>query len=62
MKCCSTPDSIGRFRKGYAETFGGIDISDPLYESVTAGRRYQGMEHWLPLFHDHLSTLFDYLE
>ena len=55
------PDSIGRFRKGYAETFGGIDISDPLYESVTAGRRYQGMEHWLPLFHDHLSTLFDYL-
>ena len=55
------PESISRFRKGYAETFGGIDISDPLYESVTAGRRYQGMEHWLPLFHDHLSTLFDYL-
>ncbi len=56
-----SPDSIGRFRKGYAEAFGGIDISDPLYESVTSGRRYQGMEHWLPLFHDHLGTLFDYV-
>ncbi|WP_373505663.1 transcription-repair coupling factor [Aestuariivirga sp.] len=56
------PDSIGRFRKSYAEAFGGIDINDPLYESVTAGRKYQGMEHWLPLFHDHLSTLFDYLD
>ena len=57
----ATRSSIGRFRTGYAEAFGGIDMSDPLYESVTAGRRYQGMEHWLPLFHDQLSTLFDYL-
>ena len=56
------PDSIGRFRVGYAEAFGGIDINDPLYESVTAGRKYQGMEHWLPLFHEKLSTLFDYLD
>ncbi len=55
-------DSIGKFRKNYAEAFGGIDINDPLYESVTAARRYQGQEHWLPLFHDHLSTLFDYLD
>jgi transcription-repair coupling factor (superfamily II helicase) len=54
--------AIGRFRVEYAEAFGGIDIHDPLYESVTAGRKYQGMEHWLPLFHDHLSTLFDYLD
>jgi len=56
-----TPDAIGHFRKAYAEAFGGLDISDPLYESVTAGRRYQGMEHWLPFFHDKLETLFDYL-
>ena len=34
---------------------------DPLYESVSAGRKTQGMEHWLPLFYDHLDTLFDYL-
>jgi transcription-repair coupling factor (superfamily II helicase) len=53
--------SVSVFRRKYAEAFGGIDINDPLYESVTAQRRYQGMEHWLPLFHDHLETLFDYL-
>ena len=56
-----TPESTGRFRKNYAVAFGGLDTSDPLYDSVTNGRRYQGQEHWLPLFHDHLETLFDYL-
>ncbi len=34
---------------------------DPLYEAVSAGRKHQGMEHWLPLFHERLETLFDYL-
>jgi transcription-repair coupling factor (superfamily II helicase) len=52
--------SIARFRTGYAAQFGGMDLDDPLYEAVTASRRYQGMEHWLPLFHDRLETLFDY--
>src|SRR5690606_9349459 len=33
---------------------------DPLYEAVSAGRRYSGQEHWLPLFHDGLETLLDY--
>ncbi len=53
--------SVALFRTGYAEAFGGIDINDPLYESVTASRRYQGMEHWLPLFHSSLGTIFDYV-
>ena len=56
-----SPEAIGRFRTGYAAAFGGLDLNDPLYESVTNGRRYQGMEHWLPLFHDHLETMLDYL-
>ncbi|MFN0194435.1 MAG: transcription-repair coupling factor [Aestuariivirga sp.] len=54
-------ENIARFRGAYAKAFGGIDISDPLYESITGGRRYQGMEHWLPLFHERLETLLDYL-
>jgi transcription-repair coupling factor (superfamily II helicase) len=33
-----------------------------LYEAVSEGRRYAGMEHWLPLFHPKMETLFDYLE
>jgi transcription-repair coupling factor (superfamily II helicase) len=52
--------SIARFRTRYAAQFGGVDLDDPLYEAVTAARRYQGMEHWLPLFHDRLETLLDY--
>ena len=28
---------------------------------MSEGRRYPGMEHWLPLFHDKMETLFDYL-
>ncbi|HEY4077484.1 MAG TPA: transcription-repair coupling factor, partial [Rhizomicrobium sp.] len=53
-------DAISRFRSGYVAAFGAAG-DDPLYESVSAGRKAQGMEHWLPLFYDHLDTLFDYL-
>jgi transcription-repair coupling factor (superfamily II helicase) len=53
--------SIAVFRKSYAEAFGGMDTHDPLYESVTSARRYQGMEHWLPLFHPTLSRLADFM-
>ena len=34
---------------------------DVLYQSISDGRRYAGMEHWLPLFHERLETLFDYI-
>ncbi|MAF49938.1 MAG: transcription-repair coupling factor [Rhodospirillales bacterium] len=54
-------DAISRFRTGYRALFGAASSQDILYESVSAGRRYQGMEHWLPLFHEELGTLFDYL-
>ncbi|MGH6874684.1 MAG: CarD family transcriptional regulator, partial [Aestuariivirgaceae bacterium] len=53
--------TVARFRTRYAAQFGGVDLDDPLYEAITAGRRYQGMEHWLPLFYDRLETLFDYI-
>ena len=53
--------TIAGFRTAYGQAFGGIDLNDPLYESITSGRRYQGMEHWLPLFQQELETLFDYL-
>ncbi len=52
---------IVRFRAGYRELFGAVTRDDPLYEAISAGRRHPGMEHWLPLFHDGLETLFDYL-
>ena len=54
-------DSIKRFRSRYREQFGAAATQDPLYEAVSDGRRLAGMEHWLPLFEEKLSTLFDHL-
>ncbi|MDX2144181.1 MAG: transcription-repair coupling factor [Rhodospirillaceae bacterium] len=56
-----TAETISRFRSSYRELFGAIVDGDVLYESVAQGRRFLGMEHWLPLFHDGLDTLFDYV-
>ncbi|MBS0541708.1 MAG: transcription-repair coupling factor, partial [Proteobacteria bacterium] len=55
-----TPESIERFRGGYRALFGNVAGDDLLYEAISAGQRHVGMEHWLPLFHDHLETLLDY--
>ncbi len=52
--------AIARFRSGYRERFGAV-TDDPLYEAVSAGRLYPGMEHWLPLFLPGMETLLDYL-
>ncbi len=54
-------DSIARFRSGYRDLFGVTRSDDPLYAAVSEGRRYNGMDHWLPLFFDRLDTLFAYL-
>ncbi|MBP7066032.1 transcription-repair coupling factor [Ferrovibrio sp.] len=54
-------DSIARFRGRYRELFGAVTSDDPLYAAVSEGRRHIGMEHWLPLFFEQLSTLFDYM-
>ncbi len=54
-------DSVKRFRTRYRELFGANATSDPLYQAVSDGRRLAGMEHWLPLFEDRMTTLFDHL-
>jgi transcription-repair coupling factor (superfamily II helicase) len=56
-----TTDTIRKFRLGYVAAFGAADPEDLLYEAVSEGRRHPGMEHWLPLFHDRLDSLFDYV-
>jgi transcription-repair coupling factor (superfamily II helicase) len=53
--------SIERFRTGYRELFGAAGSSDALYEAISAGRRFGGYEHWLPLFHERLETIFDHV-
>ena len=56
-----TSDTIRAFRTGYVAEFGAAAPDDALYEAVSEGRRHAGMEHWLPLFHRRLETLFEYL-
>jgi len=53
-------DAVSRFRKGYVKAFGAVS-DDPLYDVISEGGRRAGMEHFLPLFYDHLETLFDYV-
>lgn len=53
--------SISRFRAAYREQFGAVRGDDPLYQAVGEGRRYNGIEHWLPLFYERMDTIFDYV-
>ena len=53
-------ETIGRFRSRYLELFGAVTKDDPLYASISEGRTYQGMEHWLPLYYEKLDRLCDY--
>ena len=53
-------EAVSRFRTNYREAFGS-GVNDALYESISEGRRFSGMEHWLPLFHDGMDTLFAFL-
>ena len=54
-------DGIKRFRSRYREQFGATATGDPLYQAVSEGRRLAGMDHWLPLIEEKLSTLFEHL-
>ena len=49
--------AIERFRTRYRAMFGAAGRDDPLYEAISAGRKHQGYEHWLPFFHERLETL-----
>jgi transcription-repair coupling factor (superfamily II helicase) len=56
-----TQESISRFRRSYIEAFGAPTRDDALYAAISEGRRFAGMEHWLPFFYERLDTIFDYL-
>jgi transcription-repair coupling factor (superfamily II helicase) len=54
-------ESISRFRTGWRDSFGPEAAQDPMYLSISEGRRHPGMEHWVPLFHPVMENLLDYL-
>jgi transcription-repair coupling factor (superfamily II helicase) len=57
-----THETMRRFRQAYVTEFGAQTRGDLLYEAVSEGRRYPGMEHWLPMFFAKMDTLFDYVD
>jgi len=54
-------EAVSRFRRSYLANFGAASREDVLYQSISDSRRYAGMEHWLPMFHEQLETVFDYV-
>ena len=56
-----TEETISHFRRNYIASFGGGVSRDPIYAAVIDGIRPQGIEHYMPLFYDHVETVFDYL-
>jgi transcription-repair coupling factor (superfamily II helicase) len=54
-------EAIARFRTAWRDLFGQPAADDPIYQSISDGRRHPGMEHWLPLFHPTMENLLDYL-
>ncbi len=61
-ECAFGDEARSSFRQRYTALFGAVTSTDPLYEAISNGVRFEGMEHWLPLFHeDPLESVFDYL-
>ena len=54
-------DSLQLFRRQWRETFSGDPMRSPFYQSIQNGLIPGGAEYYLPLFHPHTHTLFDYL-
>ncbi|MCT4657125.1 MAG: transcription-repair coupling factor [Cohaesibacter sp.] len=55
-----TEEAISSFRSKYTGSFGASTRDDQLYHAVTEGRRYQGLEHWLPYLNSDLEALTDF--
>ena len=56
-----TADAIARFRNRWHERF-DVDVRRcPIYQDVSQGLAPSGIEYYLPLFHERLATVFDYL-
>jgi transcription-repair coupling factor (superfamily II helicase) len=50
-----------RFRARWRERFEGDPSRSPIYRDVGNGLSPAGIEYWMPLFHEGMATLFDYL-
>jgi len=56
-----TPEAITTFKRQWRLSFEGRASACPIFEDVCNGLAPAGIEYYLPLFFDEVSTLFDYL-
>ncbi|MSR13008.1 MAG: transcription-repair coupling factor [Gammaproteobacteria bacterium] len=56
-----TEDGIATFRRNWRLSFDGRPSASPIFEDVSSGLAPPGIEYYLPLFFESVSTLFDYL-
>lgn len=52
---------VARFRDAWREAFPGNPLQVQIYREVSAGRKPDGIEYYLPLFHAATCSLLDYL-
>lgn len=56
-----TKEDINRFKNSWYEHFDGDASQSQVFQAVSKGFSPQGVESYLPLFHDSMASLFDYL-
>ena len=49
------------FKHNFKQIFSASAVNDPLCDSVSEKRKFQGIEHFLPLFYGKLDDIFSYL-
>ncbi len=54
-------EGIKTFRQNFRQQFEVDPKTCPIYQDISQGLSSPGIEYYLPLFFDHLDTLFDYL-
>ena len=56
-----TREDINRFKNNWYERFDGDASQSQVFQAVSKGFSPQGVESYLPLFHEEMATLFDYI-
>lgn len=56
-----TDEAIEHFRQAWRNQFNGNPLKCPTYQDISEGIGSPGIEYYLPLFYDQITTLFDYL-
>ena len=54
--------TIENFRINFNKKFGSQKEKVKIYDSISEGISYPGMEHWLPFFYNQTGSIFDYID